>query len=370
MNNRKPLARVLWLCFLLFAAGCSSPLPWERDWGRSGSTSLSGFFNPDRASLAGNPSHSATMHPSAAAAPSGAAAASPLSAATQSVTKATQSVTKAFKSAGEKVSSALDVKPKVIPASDPAKLSSAPARLTPALYVQAAQLSENQGAVEHARQQYEKALQLDPRDVNALIAFARFQDRQGNGDQALQLYHRAQGLAPTNTTVLNDLGLFHARRGNLSASLESFQTAVRLEPRNVRYRNNLAAALIESGRVAEGVDALRAVHPEATALFNAACLLSQKNQTQEAAALLEESLRIDPSLVAAQDMLQKLRGPAATIASPDRPPAERHGGQDGPELNTAFRNRIQVWESTARREVSPQLSSSNVLPRKLPSVEP
>jgi len=331
-------------------------MPWEHDRGQP--TSLSSFFDRDHSSLAGSPSQNGVTRPSLTATPSGASAASPLAAATQSVTNA-------FKSAGEKVSSALEVKPKVIPAADPAKLSSRPERLTPALYVQAAQWSEKQGAIPAATQQYEKALELDPRDVNALIAFARFQDRQGNGDEALQLYQQAHALAPTNTTVLNDLGLFYARRGNTDASLEMLQQAVRLDPRNVRYRNNLAAALIESRRVAEAIDVLRAVHPEATALFNAAYLLSLRNDTQQAATLLEQSLRIDPSLVAAQDMLRTLRSPA----SPNMPPTEMRGVAEGPELNTACRSRVQVWESTPRREAPSEWPTSSLSPRNLPPVE-
>lgn len=360
MNDWKPRAGAAWVCLLLLTAGCTWRMPWERDWGQS--TSLSSFFDRDHSSLTGSPSKGGVTRPSLAAAPSGASAAS-------SLTAATQSVTNAFKSAGEKVSSALEVKPKVIPAADPAKLSSRPERLTPALYVQAAEWSEKQGAIPAAKQQYEKALQLDPRDVNALLAFARFQDRQGNGDEALRLYQQAQAVAPTNTTVLNDLGLFHARRGNTGESLEMLQQAVRLDPRNVRYRNNLAAALIESRRVAEAIDVLRAVHPEATALFNAAYLLSLKNETQQSAALLEQSLRIDPSLVAAQDMLRTLRGSAPPNSSPDMPPTEMRDGAEGPELNTAFRSRVQVWESTPRREAPQELPTSNLAPRNLPPVE-
>ena len=290
MNNRIRSASAAVASLLLLFAGCTLSPPWERDWGSS--TSSSGFGGRNGSSAAG------ATHPSLAAAPSVTPAANPLAAATQSVNKA-------FKSAGDKVASALDIKPKVIPADDPAKLSSRPEQLTPALYVQAAQWSENQGTIAQAKQQFERALELDPHNVNTLIAFARFHDRQGNADEALRRYQQARSLAPTNTIVLNDLGLFYARRGDLAASLDALQQAVRLDPRNVRYRNNLAAALIESKRVAEAVDVLRTVHPEATALFNAACLLSMKNEKQQAATLLEQSLRIDPSLVAASQMLRE-----------------------------------------------------------------
>ena len=245
--------------------------------------------------------------------------------------------------------------------------------MTPALYVQAAQYSENQGTIAQAKQQFERALELDPRNVNTLIAFARFHDRQGNADEALRRYQQARSLAPTNTMVLNDLGLFHARRGDLAASLDALQQAVRLDPRNVRYRNNLAAALIESKRVSEAVDVLRTVHPEATALFNVACLLSMKNETQQAASLLEQSLRIDPSLVAASQMLQGIRNRDTMLAQPAMPPS----GDEAATLNaplqsrleTAYRSRPQVWESTPAHDRSAGTLEPDDLPRKLPKPE-
>ncbi len=357
MNNRMRSAGTAVASLLLAFAGCAPSLPWERDWGRSSSS----FSLGGQTGLAGG----GATHPSLTAAPS-VTSANPF-------TAASQSVNKAFKSAGDKVASALDVQPKVIPADDPAKLSSRPGQLTPALYVQAALYSENQGAFAQAKQQFERALELEPRNVNTLIACARFHDRQENPDEALLRYHQARGLAPTNTMVLNDLGLFHARRGDLAASLDALQQAVRLDPRNVRYRNNLAAALIESRRVSEAVDVLRAVHPEATALFNAACLLSMKNETQQAATLLEQSLRIDPSLVAASQMLRSLRGPDATLAQPTMQPGYDEVGTLNsprrPALETAYRSRPQVWESTPARDRSAETFGPDDLPRKLPKPE-
>ena len=171
----------------------------------------------------------------------------------------------------------------------------------------------------------------------------------------------------------NDLGLLHARRGNLDASLEALQTAVRLDPRNIRYRNNLAAALIASKRVSEAVDVLRTVHPEATALFNTACLLALADETQQAAALLEQSLRIDPSLLAAREMLRGLRSSEASIAQSGRPPAA--GELDSleapvaPVVETTFRSRPAMRESTATRDWSERRPSSDDSARKLPAVE-
>ena len=345
MNNPMRYAVAVWAAALVIGSGCSSTP--QHDWGYSSSWSRFFGHKPATAGVAVSPREMPAANPA---------------------TSATQSVSKAFQTAGEKVASALNAKPKVIPAKDPAKLSSQPEHLTPSLYIQAAQLSESQGAMAQAQRQYEKALELDPRDVRTLIAWARFCDRQGRPDEALRHYERARSLAPASTIVLNDIGLFHARHGNLPAALEALDQAVRLDPQNVRYRNNLAAALVESQRVAEAVDVLRAVHPEATALFNTACLLAITNETSAAAALLEQSLRIDPSQTAAREMLQDLRGESRLAQSANPPPNKGDSDRDRPappRYETASRLPI-VWESKPApgRPYSPL--ESEALPRKLP----
>lgn len=348
MNNRTRAIETIVAVLLLGFGSCSTAPPWPSDWGHS-----SGWSSPFR---------SASPAPALSTSPGGTAAA-------DSFTSATQSVSKAFKTAGDKVASAFEVQPKIIPANDPAKLSSQPERLTPAIYVQAAQLSETQGAIAQAQRQYEKALELDPRDVSTLIALARFHDRQGQADAALQRYEQARSLAPANTIVLNDLGLFHARHGQLDAALEALNQAVRLDARNVRYRNNLAATLIEARRVAEAVDVLRGVHPEATALFNTACLLAMKNDTSAAAALLEQSLRVDPTHQAAREMLQDLR-PETLVAHGTAPPRNPPGTSGDPyspaALETAYRSTPTVWESTPVDDGAYRAYQARELPRKLP----
>jgi len=351
MNNRMRSAGIVLAIALLGFAGCSSAPPWQSGWGQASSSYR--FFGRKR-----------TATPDFSVAPGGVPATDPL-------TSATESVHKTLKAAGDKVASAFELKPKVIPANDPSNLSSRPEQLTPALYIQAARLSENQGAIVQATRQYEKALELDPNNVNTLVAMARFCDRQGRPDEALRRYQQARGLAPENTIVLNDLGLFHARHGNPEAALEALDQAVHLDSRNVRYRNNLAAALVESRRVSEAVDVLRGVHPEATALFNAACLLALKDQTQPAAALLEQSLRIDPAQGAAREMLQALRAEllaAQSGMSPQGWPAVSPDIPLATRLETASR-RSTVWESTPADEQGYEPIESASLPRKLPAAE-
>jgi Tfp pilus assembly protein PilF len=221
-----------------------------------------------------------------------------------------------------KVSDSMAAKPKVIPANDPARLDSAPTQLSPAVFVQAAGLAESQGNLDAAQKQLEKALELNPNDVQTLVVCARFQDRRGRSEQALGLYQRARRAAPNSALVCNDLGLCYARRGEYRPAVSALEQAVALEPNNPRYRNNLATVLVEIGRADDAVTALKAVHPPAIAYHNVGYLLYMRQRTAASAKYFDEALRRDPSFAPARTMLAQLTPDRSLSAAlPAAPPA-------------------------------------------------
>jgi Tfp pilus assembly protein PilF len=197
---------------------------------------------------------------------------------------------------------------------DPARLDSPPEQLTSALYVRAAAWSEHQGATAKARQQYEKALELEPRNVKTILLLARFHDRQKNDSEASRWYARARELEPNNALVLNDIGLFHARRREFQPALEALEQAVRLTPRNVRYHNNLAGVLVQAGRPNDAVTSLQRVHGDTIANLNVGNFLYMEKDFSRAALYLRRAQQLDPSLVAARDLLSRIDEAVAQVA--------------------------------------------------------
>jgi Flp pilus assembly protein TadD len=261
---------------------------------------------------------------------------------------------------GERVADSLTPKPKVVPADDPVKLSATPRKLSPEIHIQAAWLAENQGDVANAARQYGKALETDPRNVNALVSYARLLDRAGKSDDALRLYQRAQQVAPQQAIVWNDVGILHARRGELSQALAAMHRAVALQPTNARYRNNLAAALVQSQQPQEAVQALEAVHPKAIACHNVGYLLYLQRNAGLAAEYFAQATRLDPSLVPAQQMLAKLRGPT----TPRNEPATSSPASP-PELTAPRINPPAAMPVSAPQEPTPPSSTEQL--RRLPA---
>lgn len=200
---------------------------------------------------------------------------------------------------------------------DPISLGFASGPPTAELYLTMAEMSERGGNVDHARSMYQRALSLEPKNLDALLGLARLEDREGRMDVALRVYQQAVTLYPQNAKALNDLALCYARNGQLPASLQLLDQAVRLQPDKALYRNNIAKVLVKVNRIDEAQSHLSAVHPPAIAHYNMGVLLQQRGRTNEAIRFLTAAMHIDPQLQEARKLLVELQGDAPALASND-----------------------------------------------------
>jgi tetratricopeptide (TPR) repeat protein len=194
----------------------------------------------------------------------------------------------------------------------PAAATSAPfdpKEATPELHVALAQMAHRSGQIDQARQHYQKALAMDPKNLDALLGAARLEDREGRLDVAQMLYQRAAKTHPKSATAQNDLALCYARRGDLPTAARILDQAIRIEPRKALYRNNVAKILVEMNQIKPAMDHLAAVHTPAVANYNMAVLLSERGREQESTPFLQQALSLDPTMQPAREMLVQLTTP-------------------------------------------------------------
>ena len=224
-------------------------------------------------------------------------------------------ITKAWKSTSNSVASALTIKPKTDPADDPTSLNN-PATVSASTHLATGRLLESRQDFVRAQKEYEKAIELEPKNLMALVSLARLHDRQGSPDQAIATYQKALQAHPKSALVHNDLGLCYARKRDLPSAVSMLHKAVEIEPGKANYRNNLATVLVESGRTEEALKHLLAVHAPAEAHYNLAFLLNHRGQADMARRHLAQAVSLDPAFAPAQQMLAQLQGNAAAAIQP------------------------------------------------------
>lgn len=194
---------------------------------------------------------------------------------------------------------------------DPISLGFKSGPLSADLYLSMAQMSDRGGNAPQARSMYHRTLSIDANHREGLLGLARLEDREGRLEEAIRVYRKALATNPRDAVVLNDLALCHARNGELQLAASDLETAIQLQPQKQLYRNNIAKVLVEMNHTGPALSHLSAVHPPAVAHYNVGVLLVQRERSGEAVQFLATAARLDPHLVAAQDMMARINGTAA-----------------------------------------------------------
>ncbi|MGC4006419.1 MAG: tetratricopeptide repeat protein [Pirellulales bacterium] len=226
------------------------------------------------------------------------------------------------------------------------------------LYLHLAKIHEQKGNLQAAKEQYEKGLATEPKNVGLLIAYARMNDRAGQLDEASGLYRRAIAVAPKNATPHNDLGLCLARMDKLPEATVELQKAVDLDAKKPLYRNNLATVLVQQNRVDEAVAQLSQTNTPAVAHYNTAFLLQRRNDLASATRHMTQAAQLDPNLAAAQDWLREnapqvaqtpSRSPEYTAQAPTQAQYQGGGYGAGPRSTCRSNKRIRRKATPRRR---------------------
>ncbi|MBT8136221.1 MAG: sulfotransferase [Gammaproteobacteria bacterium] len=95
----------------------------------------------------------------------------------------------------------------------------------------------------------ERATELAPDDIAALIARANAEAANDLLDRALQTLRTAARKAPRNARVANNLGALYLRRNNLPAATAELHRALKISPEYAIAASNLATAQHRSGHL-------------------------------------------------------------------------------------------------------------------------
>ncbi|MBW2624412.1 MAG: tetratricopeptide repeat protein, partial [Deltaproteobacteria bacterium] len=210
------------------------------------------------------------------------------------------------------------------------------------------------GDLDGAIGEFQKALELNPDDLNVLNSLGVCYGHQGLTDEALGCFNRALELDPENLMAFFNLGFILAMADRPQEALENFRRAVEIDPGNfdalfqfgktaldlemleaeaithlrraieaegmrpLVYRY-LAEGLVRAGRDEEAIDALKAavrVDPKDSLSMSrlGALYLDRGTDSDVALSLIRQSVELDPANSVFRERLARAKAAAGDLA--------------------------------------------------------
>lgn len=169
----------------------------------------------------------------------------------------------------------------------------------PGIYVTLGHIHEKTGKHDLAMQEFQHALNLDPRDADAEMGLASAYENAGRIQEAEAAFQKAAALLPDAWKGWANLGAFYDRQNMFQKAVTADQRAIQLTPDNAQVYANLGGAAVDSADPALlpiGEQALRKsilLSPSYAAYANLGDLLLLEHRPAEAEAAIQQALRIN-----------------------------------------------------------------------------
>ncbi len=169
--------------------------------------------------------------------------------------------------------------------------------------------------LQEAHQCYQRILEIDPKQFDALQLSATLQRQIGNHAAALHLFDQALQIDQGNPAVFNNRGNALKDLGRFDEALSSYTEAIRLKPDYAEAYNNRGLVLRELRRFDEALssytEAIRIRQDYADAFYNRGVMLQERKQFGDALSNYAEVIRIKPEYAEAYNnravVLQELK---------------------------------------------------------------
>ncbi|MEZ6064722.1 MAG: tetratricopeptide repeat protein [Planctomycetaceae bacterium] len=163
---------------------------------------------------------------------------------------------------------------------------------------------EQGGKLSEAKTHYEKVLDTDSENVEAIVGLARMQQQLGNVQEAERGYHRAIKLDPDSAVALQGLGHLFSGRDDWDRAATVLEKAVLVAPDDKAIRYELAVALVHTGQIDSALPHFIRTVGDAEAHYNVGLILHQNGELADSEKQFRLALSKKPELDSARYWLE------------------------------------------------------------------
>lgn len=206
------------------------------------------------------------------------------------------------------------------------------------VHVAYARWQEQQKQMPQARESYQKALDLDPKSIDALLGLSRLEQMAGRQTEAEKHLQRAQKLRPKEPLVHAAWGELYASQQQWGPAVKKYRDAIDLAPDEPLYKHQLAVILGKSGDWDGALSAFKTIVTPGEAHYNIGYLQHQQGLNVEAERNLRLAVAAKPDLALAAGLLAKIQ----TERTGSNPIAQR----EAPTTPAEPQIQPAAWQST------------------------
>ena len=197
-------------------------------------------------------------------------------------------------------------------------------------FLEGREANETDSLLDAARMRFQKVLNADPKNADALRGIAELYTRAGDRDKSIAAYQALVNAHPKDHKAAHEMALACARFDEWPAAASACEYALSIDPENRRYHRTYGKCLTWAGQHDRAVEVLAKVMPEAEARYLVAKVLFEGEQVDLGRQHLILAVQADPTFAPAQETLAKLNGttPPVTGTNP-----VQQTGFDGPQGN-------------------------------------
>lgn len=206
----------------------------------------------------------------------------------------------------------------------------------PETFVKYARLEEQRGNYELARSNYDKALQAQPKNVDAVVGLARLDHLAGYSEDAEKRLLEAAKRDTRSTVPLVALGQLYTEQERYADALTMLNKAATLAPNDKNIKFHLGVTSHKAGQPEQSLAFFKQAVGEAAAHYNMGLLLHERGDFARAEEHVSLALAKNPALTGAQSFFDQVRrdreaqrtqiaGKGGSVGTAARPVAGRGG---------------------------------------------
>lgn len=166
-------------------------------------------------------------------------------------------------------------------------------------YIKRAWALHDEGNLDEAIKEYEKALSLDPGDVGTYVDLGNAYSDKGDYDQVIRILTKVIEMSPDYSVAYNNRGNAYSDKGMLDAAIKDYDKAIKLEPRYddaFVNRGNAYHREGDDGRALQDYDeALRLNPRNSNAYYNRGVAYDEGGNYDEALKAYSQAIALDPN---------------------------------------------------------------------------